>query len=146
MVTIPTGLLLCLNLRRKQCLESLKDHVLFQAVQSLLRAGFAKNMKKKKINATKDTTETLQPSVGTAERGKESRDSYAAEHPVCEQCMAVGRYVKTAEIHHKLPLAEGGTHDRRNLIALCKECHARIHAERGDRWHKKRAARYDERL
>ncbi|MBS5369966.1 HNH endonuclease [Phascolarctobacterium faecium] len=77
---------------------------------------------------------------------KRIRDSYAAEHPVCEQCMAVGRDVKTAEIHHKLPLAEGGTHDRRNLIALCKECHARIHAERGDRWHKKRAARYDERL
>jgi 5-methylcytosine-specific restriction protein A len=21
------------------------------------------------------------------------------------------------------------------LIALCKPCHARIHAERGDRWH-----------
>jgi 5-methylcytosine-specific restriction protein A len=20
-------------------------------------------------------------------------------------------------------------------MALCKECHARIHAERGDRWH-----------
>ena len=106
-------------------------------------AAFVKSMKKKKTNATKDTTETLQPS-GRA--WKRIRDSYAAEHPVCEQCMAVGRYVKTAEIHHKLPLAEGGTHDRRNLIALCKECHARIHAERGDRWHKKRAARYDERL
>ena len=25
--------------------------------------------------------------------------------------------------------------DRSNLMALCKECHARIHAERGDRWH-----------
>ena len=65
---------------------------------------------------------------------KRIRDSYAAEHPLCEQCMAVGRYVATAVIHHKLPLAEGGTHDRRNLIALCKECHARIHAKNGSRW------------
>jgi 5-methylcytosine-specific restriction protein A len=39
------------------------------------------------------------------------------------------------EIHHKLPLSEGGTHDRSNLIALCKSCHSQIHAKRGDRWH-----------
>ena len=39
------------------------------------------------------------------------------------------------EVHHKLPLAEGGTHDEGNLISLCQSCHARIHAERGDRWH-----------
>ena len=36
------------------------------------------------------------------------------------------------EVHHKLPLSEGGTHERSNLIALCKSCHAKIHAERGD--------------
>ena len=35
------------------------------------------------------------------------------------------------------PLSEGGTHDRSNLIALCKSCHSRIHAERGDRWGKR---------
>lgn len=42
--------------------------------------------------------------------------------------------VITAEIHHKLPLSEGGTHDRSNLIALCKSCHSSIHAHRGDYW------------
>ncbi|MCD8073451.1 MAG: HNH endonuclease [Lachnospiraceae bacterium] len=66
---------------------------------------------------------------------KRIRDSYAAAHPLCELCLAKGIYTKTEEIHHKLPLSEGGTHDRSNLIALCKPCHARIHAERGDRWH-----------
>ena len=60
---------------------------------------------------------------------------YAAEHPLCEVCLAKGVYTPTEEIHHKLPLSQGGTHDRSNLMALCKECHARIHAERGDRWH-----------
>ncbi|MCD8365820.1 MAG: HNH endonuclease [Clostridiales bacterium] len=66
---------------------------------------------------------------------KRIRDSYAAAHPLCEFCLEKGIYTKTEEIHHKLPLSEGGTHDRANLIALCKPCHARIHAERGDRWH-----------
>ncbi len=41
------------------------------------------------------------------------------------------------EVHHKVPLSEGGTHEESNLVSLCKECHARIHAERGDRWHNK---------
>ena len=54
---------------------------------------------------------------------KRIRDRYIQEHPLCELC-------------HKKPLAEGGTHARDNLIALCKSCHARIHAQRGDRWHK----------
>ena len=38
----------------------------------------------------------------------------------------------------EVPLAEGGTHARDNLVALCKSCHARIHAQRGDRWHMKK--------
>lgn len=67
---------------------------------------------------------------------KRIRDSYAAEHPLCEECLTKGRYVATEEIHHKLPLTQGGTHDRKNLIALCKECHARIHALSGERWNK----------
>ena len=66
---------------------------------------------------------------------KRIRDSYAAAHPLCEQCLAEGKYIPTEEIHHKLPLSKGGTHDRDNLIALCKSCHARIHAKDGDRWH-----------
>ena len=66
---------------------------------------------------------------------KRIRDSYAAAHPLCELCREKGIYVKTEEIHHKLPLSQGDTHDRNYLIALCKPCHARIHAERGDRWH-----------
>lgn len=68
---------------------------------------------------------------------KRIRASYVLQHPLCEQCYEKGLLVPTEEVHHKKPLSEGGTHDRSNLIALCKACHARIHAERGDRWHKK---------
>lgn len=67
---------------------------------------------------------------------KRIRDKYAAEHPFCELCYERGVLISTEEIHHKKPLSEGGTHDRSNLIALCKSCHSSIHARRGDRWKK----------
>lgn len=66
---------------------------------------------------------------------KRIRDTYAKNHPMCERCLANGVYVPVEEVHHIKPLAEGGTHDRGNLISLCKSCHSKIHAERGDRWH-----------
>ena len=66
---------------------------------------------------------------------KRIRDKYASEHPFCELCFERGLAVPVEEIHHKKPLSEGGTHDRSNLIALCKSCHSQIHAKRGDRWH-----------
>ena len=65
---------------------------------------------------------------------KRIRDKYASEHPFCELCFERGIIVETEEIHHKKPLSEGGTHDRSNLIALCKSCHSQIHAKRGDFW------------
>lgn len=72
---------------------------------------------------------------------KRIRDRYIQEHPLCELCQQEGRLTPAEEVHHKKPLAEGGTHARDNLIALCKSCHARIHAQRGDRWHKHRPGR-----
>lgn len=83
--------------------------------------------------------ETKLYAVGTEERGNESVtamlrniDSYVKEHPFCELCFEKGILVPVDEVHHKLPLSEGGTHERSNLVALCKSCHAKIHAERGD--------------
>lgn len=67
---------------------------------------------------------------------KRIRDRYIQEHPLCELCQRDGRLTPAEEVHHKVPLSEGGTHARDNLVALCKSCHARIHAQCGDRWHK----------
>ena len=67
---------------------------------------------------------------------KRIRDSYAKAHPLCEECLKAGKAVPMDEVHHRLPLAEGGTHARDNLVSLCKSCHSRIHVERGDRWNK----------
>lgn len=62
---------------------------------------------------------------------KRIRDSYVKAHPFCEICYVKGVLVPVEEVHHKKPLSEGGTHDRENLIALCKPCHSRIHAGDG---------------
>ncbi len=65
------------------------------------------------------------------------RASYVKEYPFCEKCFGCGIIVPVEEVHHIVPLSEGGSHARDNLISLCKSCHSRIHAERGDRWHNK---------
>lgn len=65
---------------------------------------------------------------------KRIRDSYVSEHPLCEVCLKEGRYVPVEEVHHKLPVNQGGTHERSNLISLCRSCHQKIHMnEIGDR-------------
>lgn len=59
------------------------------------------------------------------------RNRYVSLHPFCELCYEKGILVETEEVHHKKKLSDGGTHDKENLIALCKSCHSRIHAEQG---------------
>lgn len=65
---------------------------------------------------------------------KRIRDSYISQHPLCEECEKKGKLTKAEEIHHILPLSRGGTHERTNLMALCKSCHSAITAKDGDRW------------
>ena len=64
---------------------------------------------------------------------KRIRDRYAAEHPLCEKCLEEGRVTLMEEVHHILPVSRGGTHDRANLMSLCRSCHNKIHLEMGDR-------------
>ena len=47
-------------------------------------------------------------------------------HPFCEECSRFGKLTRATEVHHVLPVADGGTNDERNLMALCKSCHSRI--------------------
>lgn len=41
--------------------------------------------------------------------------------------------VPAQEVHHKIPISQGGTHARDNLMSLCRSCHTKIHHEIGDR-------------
>ena len=39
---------------------------------------------------------------------------------ICNFCLFV-------DLHHIIPISEGGTNDIKNLICLCKNCHCMIH-------------------
>lgn len=67
---------------------------------------------------------------------KKIRDIYIKAHPLCEMCLSEGKAVEAEQVHHKLPISEGGTNDYENLMALCSSCHSRLHAKRGDRWNR----------
>ena len=52
-------------------------------------------------------------------------------HPLCEDCRAAGRAQVAEEVHHIVPLRDGGTHEWSNLMALCKTHHSR-RTQRGE--------------
>ena len=64
---------------------------------------------------------------------KRIRDRYAAGDPVCEMCLKEGRLTPVDEVHHIVPISQGGTHARDNLMSLCRSCHTKIHHDLGDR-------------
>ncbi|MCI2205152.1 MAG: HNH endonuclease [Oscillospiraceae bacterium] len=64
---------------------------------------------------------------------KRIRDRYAAAHPLCERCQKEGRLTPVEEVHHILPVSQGGDHRESNLMSLCQSCHTKIHLEMGDR-------------
>lgn len=42
---------------------------------------------------------------------------------------AVSTYGEELSVHHIEPYEDGGTHDRDNLVSLCKSCHRKVEAE-----------------
>jgi 5-methylcytosine-specific restriction protein A len=65
---------------------------------------------------------------------KRIRDRYIAANPLCAECGRDGRLTAAEEVHHVIPLGQGGTHDNDNLMSLCTSCHSRITAKHGNRW------------
>lgn len=64
---------------------------------------------------------------------KRIRNRYVAAHPLCEMCLKEGRMTPVEEVHHIVPLSQGGTHRNDNLMSLCQSCHTKIHLALGDR-------------
>ena len=67
---------------------------------------------------------------------KHIRDNYIKAHPLCELCKKNGHLTPAQEVHHIVPLTQGGAHDFYNLMSLCKSCHSTITAREGGRWGK----------
>lgn len=94
-----------------------------------------KNQTKKK----KKTAPMLSVSqkVYNKARWKKLRESYFADHPLCENCLKQGKIVPATDVHHIRPFLTGHTFqeqmelafDYNNLMSLCKECHIQKHKE-----------------
>ena len=54
------------------------------------------------------------------------REQQLTEQPLCEQCRQDGYVTPANEVHHIVPLANGGNHAKDNLMSLCKRCHSRF--------------------
>ena len=72
---------------------------------------------------------------------KRVRDRHIAQHPLCEVCKRNGNLTPAEEVHHIVPLSQGGTHDDSNIMSLCKSCHSEITAKEGGRWTPKHRGR-----
>lgn len=54
------------------------------------------------------------------------------DHFICRDCGATyGETGGKFEVHHVLPVSEGGKDSPENLITLCAECHLRRHSKGG---------------
>lgn len=51
--------------------------------------------------------------------------SYRSMNPVCECCVEAPSEL----VHHKIPVPIGPMLDTRNLMAVCKNCHTKLHRE-----------------
>lgn len=60
-------------------------------------------------------------------------------HPLCENCQKTDRVALATEVHHRKPVESGINYaekrrlmyDPGNLMALCHDCHVKIHTEMG---------------
>lgn len=65
---------------------------------------------------------------------------FSARKGLCEMCLKDGRYVPAEIVHHRVPLAPDNimnpdiTLSWDNLQLLCRECHARVHDEKKQRY------------
>ena len=63
---------------------------------------------------------------------KQIRAAFLSANPLCVMCQNDGRLTPATLAHHKVKLSDGGTNDWDNMVALCQECHSRLHAGQGD--------------
>jgi 5-methylcytosine-specific restriction protein A len=53
--------------------------------------------------------------------------------PLCERCQEEGLVTEATEVHHIIPISDGGDpYSMKNLMSLCHRCHMRIHAGEGE--------------
>ena len=72
------------------------------------------------------------------------REEHMVNYPFCQVCKRYGRLVKATEVHHIIPLADGGSNRHNNLLSLCHRCHMKLHAERGELFGRRKVYSYSD--
>lgn len=73
--------------------------------------------------------------VYKSSRWQTMRAAYLMEHPLCEECERLGIITPAIDVHHIESFANhpdnwrAYAYNYNNMMALCKECHGRIHYE-----------------
>lgn len=66
---------------------------------------------------------------------RKMRETYMHEHPLCEECLKVGKVTAAEDVHHKTsPFRNGEVNyglllNYNNLMSVCRKCHGEIHAK-----------------
>ena len=95
--------------------------------------------KGKKVNnyVRHDKAKYIYRYVYNTTRWKKLREAYLMQHPLCEMCEKDGKVNEAVEVHHITPISYAESelemkelgYNPNNLMALCKECHHKLHNE-----------------
>ncbi|MCA6467574.1 MAG: WYL domain-containing protein [Chitinophagaceae bacterium] len=70
---------------------------------------------------------------------EDRRRNLLSQRYSCERCGESNRL----QIHHRLPVSRGGSHQALNLEVLCERCHAGTHGSTQSKWKKHSYGQYD---
>lgn len=94
----------------------------------------------KTARSTLDTDRlALRKKVYSKARWQRLKKLYLSDHPLCEVCLARGKYVPATHVHHKYSFtlctdystAMAVAFDPDNLCSICDRCHGIIHHQCG---------------
>ena len=92
----------------------------------------------KRTAENKPLTENKKLASTAYNKYRKLRQAYLMEHPLCELCLKKGIIKQAEQVHHIRPILTGKNElesiqlaiDKKNLMALCCECHKAQHRTR----------------
>ncbi len=95
--------------------------------------------KGKKVNnyVKHDKAKDIYKYVYNTSQWRKLREAYLMLHPLCEMCEKDGKVNEAVEVHHITPISNANDelemkelgYNPDNLMALCEECHHKLHNE-----------------
>ena len=88
---------------------------------------------KRNPEAVKTDKQKMRAEAYATPQWKKMRETYLKEHPLCEECLKIGKVTPATQVHHKISPFKGEEinwgllYDYKNLEAVDAVCHQRIH-------------------